>query len=133
MHPENTNFFVGCGANIQVGSKKIHYWKITNDGQTLFARQYSVPGLGLETKCKGVTFDYEKGQGALLITSPVDAFKSVGTYTKETVPYGQDTYIWLIAETGKIIRVQQITFNPSSDLGYLSNVEYGLNSLRTIQ
>lgn len=69
----------------------------------------------------------------MLITSPVDAFKSVGTYAKEATVGAQDTYIWLIAETGKIIRVQQITFNPSSDLGYLSHVEYGLNSLRTIQ
>lgn len=56
MHPENTNQFIGCGARM-TAPKTIYYWRINNDGQTLFARQYNVPGIGLDTKCRGVTFD----------------------------------------------------------------------------
>jgi hypothetical protein len=32
-----------------------------------------------------------------------------------------------------VTRIRQISFNPSSSLGYLANVDYGLNSLRTIK
>ena len=98
MHPENTNLFIGCGSQF-TAPKSIYYWKITNEGQTLFSRQYKVSGTG-DTKCRGVTFDYSKGQGALLVTSPADAYKTVNTYAKDGTAGSSDTYIWLISENG---------------------------------
>lgn len=81
-HPTGTNQFVGCGTNLI--NKNIFYWKITSDGSPLFSRKYTVVVSSGDTKCKGVNYDYAKGQGAILVVSPASSMKTVNTYTKDT-------------------------------------------------
>lgn len=102
FHPTGTNQFVGCGTSSSgTANKIVNYWKINSDGQSLFSRSYKVnnpasAAAAGDSKCKGVTYDYAKGQGAILITSTVQAIKTVNTYTKDTDTGSQDAFIWLI-------------------------------------
>ena len=101
----------------------------------MFARKYKLTTIpGGDSKCKGVSYDYSKGLGAILVTSPVSSMKTVNSYTKDSDSGAQDTYIWMIRDTGVVTIVKQISFNPSSlsATKNLANVDYGLNSLRTI-
>jgi len=84
VHPVSTNLFLGCGsiastgANIPLGD--ISYFKITSEGQKLFARRLSIQS----ATCQGLTYDYEKAQGTLLVLSTDDRLRVVNKYTQAT-------------------------------------------------
>jgi len=55
VHPTNTNLFLGCGTtSLVTPSDGITYFKITNDGQTIFHRKIKMAS----SECKGLTYDY---------------------------------------------------------------------------
>jgi len=62
----------------------------------LFSRKYKITATAGDSKCKGVNYDYSKGQGAILVVSPASTMKTVNTYTKDSDTGAHDSYIWLI-------------------------------------
>jgi len=79
VHPVNTNLFLGCGkTSALVSPAGVTYFKVTNDGQQLFYRKFKMT----ESECRGFTYDYEKAQGTLLITSRDDTIRVVNRYGK---------------------------------------------------
>ena len=79
VHPVNTNLFLGCGkTSTGVTPAGVTYFKVTNDGQQLFYRKFKMA----ESECRGFTYDYEKAQGTLLITSRDDSIRVVNRYGK---------------------------------------------------
>jgi hypothetical protein len=80
VHPVNTNLFLGCGKSSVPASPGITYFKITNDGQQLFYRRFKMA----ESECRGFTYDYEKAQGTLLVSSRDDTIRVVNRYGKNT-------------------------------------------------
>ena len=128
VHPVNTNLFLGCGKSTVPASPGITYFKITNDGQQLFYRRLKMA----ESECRGFTYDYEKAQGTLLVTSRDDTIRVVNRYGKSIADdKSWDAFLIVVADSGQLIRAHQISFNPS-DKGFLADMSLGINSLRRI-
>ena len=134
VHPNNTNLFLGCGKSTDVISsvyQGVTYFKITNDGNTLFHRKLQM----LESECRGLTYDYDKAQGTLLVTSRDDYLRVVNRYgsAKGTVAAdkSQDVFLLVVSDAGQLIRAHQVSFNPS-DKSFLTDTSLGINSLRRI-
>jgi hypothetical protein len=80
VHPVNTNLFLGCGKTVSTvlpANAGITYFKVTNDGQQLFYRKLKMEA---ESECRGFTYDYEKAQGTLLVSSRDDTIRVLNRY-----------------------------------------------------
>lgn len=83
VHPTNTNLFLGCGKTVSTlptPQAGITYFKVTNDGQQLFYRKLKME---VESECRGFTYDYEKAQGTLLVSSRDDTIRVLNRYAKD--------------------------------------------------
>jgi len=85
-----------------------------------------------ESECRGLSYDYERAQGTLLVSSRDNSFRVVNRYsTVLAEAKGQDVFLFVLADSGQIIRGHQVSFNPS-DKSFLADVSLGINALRRI-
>jgi len=131
VHPNNTNLFLGCGKSLGLGAVDgVTYFKMTNDGKSIFHRKIKMDN----SECKGLTYDYERAQGTLLVTSFDDKIRVVNRYgsTGSTGDVrSQDVFLLVVADARQIVRAHQVSFNPS-DKSFFAELELGINALRRI-
>lgn len=122
--PKNTNIFLGCGQSATLNNPIL--WKIQSDGSKQFSRSLNIASTSY---CYGINYNYDKAQSTLLLSSNVDAIKTVNKgYT--TSP--QDAFIFIITDSGTIIRGQQISFSSSSATNVPGSVKFGINALKKV-
>ena len=88
----------------------------------------------ISSECKGMTYDYEKAQGTLLVSSIDDSIRVVNRYGSTGTasdPKSTDVFLLVIADARQIVRAHQVSFNPS-DKSFLADLSLGLNALRRI-
>lgn len=84
------------------------------------------------SECRGLVYDYERAQGTLLVTSLDNTIRVVNRYsTLLADTKGQDVFLFVVADSGQMIRGHQVSFNPS-DKSFLADVSLGLNALNRI-